>query len=210
MGQANRNFRLLEFHGTLCPQDPCGEDQINRQTYACGELQLRLPNGRMINVRLIGYETPLFFQEGDHWNWNPADLLGYDQDWHPWIIELKRANTNDTLEEAKHQIVRYGTLFRPLANEMQTEVRNKLHWGEFCFSGDPCLMVLAPQGYFDQPQRQAELQNGIQSLDPGEILPIKEVWCCAFAGLQAGDEFRLAVIPARPIPLNLKGRFAIV
>ena len=61
-----------------------------------GSLTLDYGGMGKINIRLVGYEVPLTTGQSRGYC---MDLLGYDKEFNPYIIELKTSITSDTIDK---------------------------------------------------------------------------------------------------------------
>jgi len=116
-----------------------------------------------VKVRLIGYEIPLG-RRGDR-----LDLLGYDEDHNPYLIELKKDSTNEDLSQIMKQVSRYELQFRDIKRAIRDEFREKFHWPEFEFTDQDKKMTLAHR----------ELYKGKSPKDYKST----DIYLCSFARL---------------------------
>jgi hypothetical protein len=142
MATREKDFKIGSFHGKLLPEDRSGEAKLRNDLYLVGMLRINLTRTMNTNIRLIGYEIPLG-RKGER-----MDLIGYDEDHHQYIIELKKDNTNQDINQIMQQIDRYERQFNDIKNAIRDEIRAKFHWPDFEFTGQVKKMILAHRDYY--------------------------------------------------------------
>jgi hypothetical protein len=90
-------------------------------------------------LRPIAYEMPLY--EGNRVQ--SIDLVAYDVHLDVWLIELKRADSADRLDDIVQQITGYATAWGHIKNCVQQEFRERFH-SEASFQ-DTKLLIVAPR-----------------------------------------------------------------
>jgi len=172
-----KNFKVGCFHGKLNPEDGSIEAQMRNDLYLIGMLKMAVTRSESINIRLLAYELPL--QTGKQ-RGRCIDLLGYDQNKVPWIIELKKADSNERLNQVIKQILEYEKLFRGVRNSIEHEIQRKYHWNEFKFSENTQKMILAHRTFF----QDASLTN-YKTLG---------VYCCSFSNIRTKSEQGISLL----------------
>ena len=171
------DFKIGCFHGKLSPEDGSIEAQIRNELYLIGMLKVALTRSESINIRLLAYELPL--QTGKQ-RGRCIDLFGYDQNKVPWIIELKKADSNEKLNQVIEQILEYENLFRGVRNSIEHEIQRKYHWNEFRFSENTQKMILAHRKFF-----QHASPKNYETLG---------VYCCSFSDIRAKSEQGISLL----------------
>jgi len=172
-----KDFKIGCFHGKLNPEDVSIEAILRNELFLIGMLKMAITRSESINIRLVAYEMPL--QTGQA-RGRCIDLLGYDQNKSPWIIELKKADSNEKLDQVIEQILDYEDLFREVRNNIEREIQDKYHWGEFRFSGTIKKMILAHRKYFEGISIKNYTALG--------------VYCCSFSNIGAKSEQEISLL----------------
>lgn len=167
----SKDFKIGCFHGKLVPVDGSIEAILRNELFLIGMLKIAITKSESRDIRLVAYELPL--QTGQS-RGRCIDLLGYDQDKVPWIIELKKTDSNEKLDQVIEQINQYGCLFSEVKNSIKQEIKEKYHWDEFKFSGNTKKMILAHRGFY----KGASLEN-YKALG---------IYCCSFSDIRAKRE----------------------
>ncbi len=121
MNPRQNNFRLLTIHGKLNPQRDESEARLRNDLYLVGSLTLDYGSKGSINIRLVGYEVPLTTGQSRGYC---IDLLGYDKEFNPYIIELKTSITSDT--QAVDKVHYVSESFKEMAKNSPYKVKKKL------------------------------------------------------------------------------------
>ena len=145
MNPRKENFRLLTFHGKLNPAKDDSEVKLRNDLYLIGSLTINYSNVKKVNVRLIGYEVPLFdgISRG-----NCIDLLGYDIDHNPYVIELKVDSSKEKLDKIVTQINDYAGKFMYVRDGIEEELQRKLHLPGFKLGNTIKKVILIPRDYY--------------------------------------------------------------
>lgn len=173
----SKDFKIGCFHGKLVPEDGSIEAILRNELFLIGMLKMEITRSQSKNIRLVAYEIPL--QTGQA-RGRCIDLLGYDQDKVPWIIELKKADSNEKLNQAIEQILDYESLFREVRNSLEHEIQEKYHWSEFRFTGNTQKMILAHRKYF-------------KGISPKNYTALG-VYCCSFSYIGANNEQGISLL----------------
>lgn len=145
MAQRTKEFRLLTVHGTLNPERDVCEARLRNDLYLIGSLTLDYGSKGKTNIRLIGYEVPMCSGKSRD---KCIDLLGYDQDFNPYIIELKVGKSSEPLDKIKKQIDSYEVLLRLVLKDIEKELGSLLHFPNFSFTSDVKKVILIPREYY--------------------------------------------------------------
>lgn len=140
------NFKLGQVHGVV-PKESSREAQVRNYLYGVGNLISHKKSTDRLKIRLVGYEVPI---------WNRGnkrdeciDLIGYDQNYKPWLIELKKAKSKESLDEALAQISRYAEHFEEgIRGHVEREIGERFLWSAFRFSPGLGKMILADRKFF--------------------------------------------------------------
>lgn len=137
-----KNFKLGTFHGKLLPEKNIREAKLRNALYLIGNLRLELTKKDCIDIRILGYEVPLGERD------KRIDLLGYDKDLNPWIIELKTDESTDTIDEVVNQVNDYANLFKPLITFIKEEIKD-VFLLDINLTDNIKKMVLIPREYYN-------------------------------------------------------------
>jgi len=96
-----KDFKIGRLHGQLSTTVDKYENEIRNQLYQIANLDIVITRSNKTRVRLIGYEIPLAIKG------KRIDLLGYDNQLNPYLIELKRGDSSDTLQDISDQLRKY-------------------------------------------------------------------------------------------------------
>jgi len=153
------DFKLLTTHGKLDVKKD-SEAKIRNDLFMMGSLKLRFSNdeNKNIDLRIVGYEVPL--QSGQS-RGKCIDLLAYDSNLNPYIIELKKGLSTDKLDMVCEQIKDYQSDLSKLIKNISIEIKNKLFISNFALTSDIKKIILAPRIYFEKNKK---LKNGFQDI----------------------------------------------
>jgi len=169
------NFKIGTFHGTLTPTNSSKEAKFRNVLYLIGNLVIQVKNDLLINIRLIGYEIPLGNRE------ERIDLLGYDSEKNPYIIELKTDSSTEKLPDIINQINNYSRIFPSIVPFIEDEFYNKFFFN-LKFTNDIRKIILAPREFF-------------QTIKDKSIYPsVDEVMLCSISKVKTVfDEKKLII-----------------
>ena len=162
-----KDFKIGCFHGKLVPESGDGEATLRNELFLIGMLRMEITRAESKDIRLVAYEMPL---ETGKSRGRCIDLLGYDQNKKPWIIELKVKRSTESIDKIIRQINDYEAMFQEIRDNVEEEIRKRNHWKEFKFSEGTGKIILAGREFF----------KGI-SLDSCKSLGI---YCCSFSRIQ--------------------------
>ncbi|OIP31256.1 MAG: hypothetical protein COZ68_03830 [Deltaproteobacteria bacterium CG_4_8_14_3_um_filter_43_13] len=98
------------------------------------------------------------------------DLLGFDENQKPYIIELKKPTANDSIDKIIDQINSYADCFDTIRDNVQREVRERYLWKAFQFSKGIGKIILSSRSFFNGKQIKSFKEIGI--------------YVCSFSGLK--------------------------
>ena len=104
-------------------------------------MKVSIPNEDNKHIRIIGYEIPLTDSNA---RTNCIDLLGYDQDHHLYIIELKKDDSSEKIEDIIDQVTGYEKQFALISREVEKQFRAIFHWPDFKLSYPAYKLIVAP------------------------------------------------------------------
>ena len=136
--------------------------------YLAGTVQIEVSKNETIPIRIIGYEIPL---EKNAPRNQCIDLIGYDQNLKPYIIELKKPGNNEKIDKVIAQIDRYGILFEKAKDSIENEIREKFFWEKFSFTPGIGKIILSSRDFFNK------ISNAPSFKDSG-------IFICSFSRLQ--------------------------
>ena len=142
------NFKIGCFHGKLNPEKENSEAVLRNHLYLIGMLRLMLTKTNFIDIKILAYEMPL---ESRKTRGRCIDLFGYDQNKKPWIIELKKQDSNENVDEIVKQINAYAEMFgnEKVKTGIQNEIRERYHWKDFKFSDGIGKVILAGRDFYE-------------------------------------------------------------
>lgn len=142
------NFKLEQIHGRT-PSESSIEARIRNYLFSVKLLVINYTNVDTDTIRIVGYEVPIY-SRGNKRD-ECIDLLGYDSNYHPWLIELKASTSNEKIADIVTQLNRYMNAFEEGIREpVQNEIRERLLWPSFSFQGDARMMILAERSFFSR------------------------------------------------------------
>lgn len=142
------NFKLGCFHGKLNPENLKSEAKLRNDLYLIGSLKLNISRDNVKDIRLIGYEIPLKLKSGSS-RVNCIDLLGYDKNHIPYIIELKIDSSTEPLDKIIRQVNEYEEMFNNVKPYIEKEFTSKFHWCCFSFVSEPVKIILVHRDYYE-------------------------------------------------------------
>ena len=169
--ERTNDFKIGCIHGKLIPEDGSIEATLRNELFLIGMLKVEITRKESIDIRLVAYEMPL--QTGQSCG-RRIDLLGYDQNKKPWIIELKKKSSTENIKQIIMQINNYEGMFQKIRGYVEDEVRTKFHWNEFKFSEGTGKIILAGREFFQGHNLESYKSFGI--------------YCCSFSRIQ--DEIK--------------------
>jgi len=147
------NFKIGVFHGKNLPKGD-KEANLRNDLYLKGEIYLVISSKEKKKVRLVAYEMPLKHPSKKEC----IDLFGIDENWCPYIIELKVIE-GEGLRVAKEELERYHAYFEKIKVHIADEVKNTYFFQNFEFRNKTQKIVLANREYFDQKIRAGTYIN---------------------------------------------------
>jgi len=139
------DFKIEQIHGKN-PSESSHEARIRNYIFGARSLLINHTGDNKTNIRIIGYEVPIYSREKKRDEC--IDLVGYDESFHPWIIELKIGESSERLADVVSQVNRYANDFdEGIRVPVQDEVRARLLWPTFSFEGRANRMILADRSF---------------------------------------------------------------
>lgn len=147
MSLRKRDFKIGVWHGKKEANEIRKEEQLQRDLFRKGLLRLYISRHkeRNILVRLIAFEMPLYYPSTG----KCVDLLGIDNNWQPYIIELK-LEEGERMVDAIDKINKYQEDFDKVKNNVEKEVAEKYFMPNFKFSGKTKKIILAERRYYEK------------------------------------------------------------
>ncbi len=160
------DFRIGYIHGKIFAQNQESEAQLRNEIFLIGMLRLE----EQKNIKLVAYEMPL---EAGQSRGMCIDLFGYDQYKKPWIIELKKTESNETIEKIKNQLNCYEKKFIDVEvkDGIEEEIQKRYHWEDFKFSEGVGKIILAGRDL-------------INTLSMEENFKDSGIYVCSFSRIQ--------------------------
>jgi len=133
------------FHGKQLLNGDKREHKIQRDIFLVGSMRLVFSKTKKTDVRIIAYEMPL----GKKRRSESIDLVGYDSNLNLYLIEVKRGDNPDTLEEhVVRQVGSYAEMFDQVKSDFEQEFRERFFF-DARFRGI-IKMVCAPRYYYEK------------------------------------------------------------
>ena len=153
------DFKIEQIHGKI-PYRSSPEARIRNYVFGARSLLINHTKDRKTNIRTIGYEVPIYARGKKRDEC--IDLLGYDQIFHPWIIELKIGKSSESLNDVVSQVDRYARAFEEgIREHVQEEFRERLLWPSFSFNGAVKRMILADRTFYAERTNRPENSDHI-------------------------------------------------
>ena len=144
------DFKIGTFHGKQLPGKDSRECKIQREVYLVGNLRMNLSRTCRRDVRIIAYEVPLGKKS------RRIDLIGYDDAFNIFLIEVKRKDNRETLhEKVVAQIDEYAEVFHKIRKDFEKEF-STIFFFRPRFR-NIIKVVLAPREYYRQNGGENEL-----------------------------------------------------
>ncbi|MCF7859977.1 MAG: hypothetical protein K9N07_11765 [Candidatus Cloacimonetes bacterium] len=137
----NSNFKVGTFHGSLNPVKGSKEASLRNALYLIGMIKLPYSSVDILKIRLFAYEVPIGIRG------KRIDLLGYDENKNPWIIELKAHDSGEHISKIVDQINNYEKQLRDLLPHIELEFEERFLL-PIEFSKVIKKMILAPREFY--------------------------------------------------------------
>jgi len=147
MFERKMDFKIGMFHGKFKPEKSCIEAQIRNQLYLFGKLNLEISDSDKRLIRIIGYEFPF---ESEKSRGQCADLIGYDKEHTLYLIELKKEETNEKINDMIDQINGYESNLNKIINEIEIEIRKEFFFESFILNKKIVKIILIGKTYYDK------------------------------------------------------------
>ncbi len=167
MDTRKENFKIGTFHGILKPEQGSKEAKLRNALYLIGNLYLPITNSEGIKIRIIGYEIPIE-NRGKR-----IDLIGYDTEKNPWIIELKADSSNEKISVIIEQVNGYSSILPSLLPGIKEEFLDKFFL-ELKLTDNIQKMILAPREFFEQQEKNSYPK--MQEIYLCSIARVKEIF----------------------------------
>ena len=154
-----KNFKIARFHGKLTPREGSKEAKLRNSLYLIGNLRIPLTQNEVIRIRLIGYEIPIGIRG------RRIDLIGYDTEKNPCIIELKAATSPEKISQIINQIEGYAQQLPLLLSSIENEFNTKFFLN-LNLTRNIRRIILAPREYFSKQERN-------------DYLNVKDIFVCS-------------------------------
>lgn len=138
-----KDFKLGCFHGKLKADQQQSEAHIQRIVYLSQRICITRSRTNKIIVRLIGYEIPL---TKNRTRGNCVDIMGYDEEHNLYVIELKKGESNERIEDVNRQVNAYAEAVKEIQGDIEKEFE-----GTFFFPIEFTAikkMIIAPRGFY--------------------------------------------------------------
>jgi len=141
-----KNFKLGCLHGKLQAEDKNSEAHIQRTIFLSQRIKVKRKRNSASIVRVFGYEVPL---EKGKSRGRCVDLMGYDEDCNLYIIELKKKEAKDKIEDVICQINDYEKSVKEILPQIQKEFKNAFLFPiEIKFKSIK-KMIIAPREFYE-------------------------------------------------------------
>jgi len=182
------DFKIEQMHGKS-PSKSSREACIRNYIFGARSLLINQTKDNKIIIRIIGYEVPIYARGKKRDEC--IDLVGFDESYRPWIIELKVGKSSELLDDVVSQVNRYAKAFdEGIRGPVQDEVRARLLWPSFSFEGAVNRMILSDRSFFAGRKERPE--------DSDDII------FCSFSGYI--DEKTLMETPRPMVKLKIEKR----
>lgn len=148
MDKRESNFKIGTFHGTLNPEKGSKEAKLRNALYLIGNLYLPITKENGAKIRIIGYEIPIESRG------KRIDIIGYDEDLNPWIIELKADNSPEKIGQIINQVNGYSDILPSLLEGIKTEFFDKF-FVKLNLTENIQKMILAPREFFSKQEKES-------------------------------------------------------
>jgi hypothetical protein len=153
------DFKIEQIHGKT-PSESSLEAHIRNYIFGARSLAINHTRDNKTNIRVIGYEVPIYARGKKRDEC--IDLVGYDESYCPWIIELKTGKSSELLDNVVSQVNRYALAFEEgIRKFVQEEFRARLLWPSFSFNGDAHRMILADRSFYADRTNRPENSGDI-------------------------------------------------
>lgn len=117
-----RDFKLGQIHGKLQAENDQSEAQIQRTVFLSQKIRIWRKRNEATVVRVFGYEVPLKIgcTRGEC-----VDLMGYDKDFNLYLIELKKRESLEKIDEIIEQLDGYEEWVKEILPCIEEEFKNE-------------------------------------------------------------------------------------
>lgn len=171
-----RDFKLGQIHGRLQVRNDKSEAQIQKTVFLSQKLRIWRKRNETTVVRIFGYEMPL---EAGCTRGKCIDLIGYDEDYNLYLIELKKKKSSERIAAIIKQLDGYEKSVKKILPRIAEEFKRE-YFIPICFKSVRKI-ILAPREFYET--RKKELISGpieyayfadkdINKREPGEPINI--------------------------------------
>jgi hypothetical protein len=140
--QREGKFKLGQLHGKFQAEDKRSEAHIQRTIFLSQRLQLWRAKNEVLPIRIFGYEVPL---KTDCTRGECVDLMGYDNEHNLYLIELKKEDSPEQIEDIANQINSYKDAVEKILTCIESDFENEFF---FCIKfREIKKMILAPRQF---------------------------------------------------------------
>lgn len=152
-----KDYKIGRVHGRVTTKTKKGENEIRNQVFLIGQVMIEEKQGVTLPIRIISYEFPLGSKRD-----NCIDLMGYDKKHNPWIFELKKENTKDSIEKMVNQVNCYADKFSNIIHLVAEEISRVYFLENFNLTTNIRKVILIPREYYNN--RSLKLPNANQGI----------------------------------------------
>lgn len=152
-----KDYKIGRVHGRVTTKTKKGENEIRNQVFLIGQVMIEVERDVALPIRIIAYEFPLGGGRD-----NCIDLLGYDEKHNPWIFELKKENTRDSIKKMIEQVNCYAEKFADIIPSVAKEISKVYFLNNFSLTKNIRKVILIPREYYNN--RDLTLPNHNQGI----------------------------------------------
>ncbi len=153
---SQKDYKLFRMHGRVAPQFGHYEAKLRNDLFMVGALQIKTGKKEHQRVRLIGYEVPLETENSVEY----IDLLGYDNKYNLYIVELKTNNESNPVDVST-QLKGYRENVQKIIDSLEREVRDLLFLQDFYFSRKIIKLALVPHDFKITPNSESKWDHDV-------------------------------------------------
>lgn len=140
-----RDFRFGCIHGKIEASKNKSEAAIQRKVFSSPGIEINWPGREKERIRLFGYEIPL--STGAH-RGDCVDLMGYNNKHELYIIELKKKDSREKLNDINNQIREYASKVEASLFDIEQDFKDVFLF-DIKFETIKKL-ILAPREFFEK------------------------------------------------------------
>lgn len=151
------DFKLGYVHGKVKPAKKDSEAAIQRNVFLSPNIKIVRNKNEALNtnVHLFAYEMPTGYRS------KRVDLVGYDEKYNLYLIELKKGLSTESLARAINEINKYETAVKKLKKYIEADFKRT-----FFFSikfKKIKKIILAPREFYKK-EKASKLDKSIEYL----------------------------------------------